>query len=116
MSEAKSGNGRLRIRFTHAGYPPRFLSAPEFVACRAWDQVRGANPTRDRGASRMRVRQVQSFSPPGGAIAGTTGSDSLAPDRRMDRFPVVKTSGLEPVPQRASLRGIADELVVYEIP
>jgi class 3 adenylate cyclase len=29
---------------------------------------------------------------------------------------ILKTSGLEPVRQRASLRGIADELVVYEIP
>ena len=29
---------------------------------------------------------------------------------------ILKTSGLEPIPQRASLRGIADELVVYEIP
>jgi hypothetical protein len=28
----------------------------------------------------------------------------------------VETSGLEPVPQRASLRGITDELEVYEIP
>jgi class 3 adenylate cyclase len=29
---------------------------------------------------------------------------------------ILKTGGLEPVPQRASLRGIADALVVYEIP
>ena len=29
---------------------------------------------------------------------------------------ILKTIGLEPVPQLASLRGIADELVVYEIP
>src|SRR5271165_2640981 len=29
---------------------------------------------------------------------------------------ILKTSGLEPVPQRASLRGITDELLVYEIP
>ena len=29
---------------------------------------------------------------------------------------ILKTSGLEPVSQRASLRGIAAELVVYEIP
>jgi class 3 adenylate cyclase len=29
---------------------------------------------------------------------------------------VLKTSGLEPMPKRASLRGIADEFMVYEIP
>jgi class 3 adenylate cyclase len=29
---------------------------------------------------------------------------------------ILKTNGLEPVPQRASLRGIAEELMVYEIP
>jgi class 3 adenylate cyclase len=29
---------------------------------------------------------------------------------------ILKTSGLKPLPQRAALRGIADEFTVYEIP
>jgi len=29
---------------------------------------------------------------------------------------ILETSGLKPLPQRAALRGIADEFMVYEIP
>jgi class 3 adenylate cyclase len=53
-------------------------------------------------------------------VQGLAVSHRICATRPVVEYPgsssILKTSGLEPVRQLASLRGIADELVVYEIP
>jgi class 3 adenylate cyclase len=53
-------------------------------------------------------------------VQGLAASHRICATRPVVEYPgsssILKTIGLEPVPQLASLRGIADELVVYEIP
>jgi class 3 adenylate cyclase len=53
-------------------------------------------------------------------VQGLAASHRICATRPVVEYPgsssILKTIGLEPVPQLASLRGIADELIVYEIP
>jgi class 3 adenylate cyclase len=53
-------------------------------------------------------------------VQGLAASHRICATRQVVEYPgsssILKTIGLKPVPQLASLRGIADELVVYEIP
>jgi class 3 adenylate cyclase len=53
-------------------------------------------------------------------VQGLAASHRICATKPVVEYPgsssILKTIGLEPVPQLASLRGIADELVVYEIP
>jgi class 3 adenylate cyclase len=53
-------------------------------------------------------------------VQGLAASHRICATRPVVEYPgsssIFKTVGLEPVPQLASLRGIADKLVVYEIP
>jgi len=53
-------------------------------------------------------------------VQGLAASRSIFASEAVVQHPrslsVLQTKGLEPMPQRASLRGIADEFMVYEIP
>src|SRR6266568_1524861 len=53
-------------------------------------------------------------------VQGLAASSSILATEAVVQHPrslsVLQTKGLEPMPQRASLRGIADEFMVYEIP